>query len=205
MSLPSLFLQFSVSAHFPSKQPISPSRLPPASAREHARSQGGLQSATPAMVLFICVCFTSYRCEEHPCPQGAVGSTLEQHKQLSLRCIQAGVPPCPRVSPAVRATGARHRLCTATPLTYTLRNGLKIPPLAQECPCFAPGFAGKIQIPQGPDAPASLVPDTGRWDASEMAGGGHGIFHPSPLLFCSPAAWPPAWEGQRGAGGAPAM
>lgn len=165
---------------------------------------GGASTCPPSHGPLRLCSFPCYRCEEHPCPQGAVGSTLEQHKQLSLRCIQAAVPPCPRVPPAIRATGAWPRMCTATPLTYTLRNGLKIPASHSSARVFLLALLGEFRFPRAQMLQPRWCLAQGAGMAQRWRGGGHGILHPSPLLSCSPAAWPPAWEGQRGAGGGPA-
>lgn len=149
MSLPSLFLRFSVSAHFPSKQPIFPSQLPSVSAQERAcsRGGGGLQICDPNHAPLYLGFFPCYRHGKRPCPQGTPGSTPGQCRQL----------------------------------TYTLKNGLKIrPPLHKSPRVLLLALLGEIEIPQGSDAPASLVPGTGCWDGSEMAAGG-GARHFSPF------------------------
>lgn len=102
-----------------------------------------------------------------------------------------------QISPAVSVTRPLH--APATLPTHLLRNGLKMLPCAG-LPLFFFWICCGNSVPRGQDAPASLVPGTGCWDGSEMAGG-HSIRHPAPHLSHSLVAWPTAQEGQRGAGG----
>lgn len=118
---------------------------------------------------------------------------------LSLRCSILGQHRQP--FPGWILPISRSALLEVPPDRYIhsnpLRNGLKMLPCAR-VPLFFFWICCGSSVPQGQGAPASLVPGTGCWDGSEMAGG-HSIRHCSPAAPqpCDVASSPGGTEGCR--------